>query len=474
MAASGDAVSLTKMSFEELKSIDQKYWLHGLHHPKKQQDPIMFVEGKGAMLRDKNGNEYVDANAALYTAMIGHGRQEMADAAAAQLRTLQFTPSLAGYSNPAAALLAKKIVTLANDEGLTNMSQVFFCDAGAESNETAFNIALRYWEMKNMKSKCKFISFKNCYHGASFMCASVNPAKTSTYGWERLTHSTITGTVYDQLHKPFTAIDFPNANFFPHDKIREGESLGQAAARLLEERIIAEGVNHVCAFIFEPIQGDGGSVIPHPDFFPLARKICDKYGVLMIDDEVLTFGKTGKYFALNHWNVKPDIVTVAKTITSGYSPLGAVMISQDVRKVAFENVPEDKEWKHDFTYTGHSTCCAVALKNLEIYEKENLVKACETKGLSLLTALTDRLSKFTNAVQEVRGQGLLITVHLKGDWAEEVEHKMAREQKVLPATGANSKVINICPPAVITEEQMARIVTAFENVLSEFNKPKPA
>jgi adenosylmethionine-8-amino-7-oxononanoate aminotransferase len=265
---------------------------------------------------------------------------------------------------------------------------------GAESIEAAYHLALSYWVIKGKKKKTKLISFKNCYRGSTFLCASANP-RIPSYGFSRITGSYV---------PHFIHLDFPNGNYFPRDQIRNDENLEQAAARVFEETVFKHsGTEEICAFLFEPIQGDGGCVIPHDDYFPLISKICDKYDILMIADEVVTgFGRTGKWFAMEHWKVQPDIITFSKGVSSGYLPLGGVIMTDDVKRTALDSRPEGEEWIHDYTFAGSCCPAIAALMNQEIMERENLVEACAEKGVKFLSLLTDALSGLP-IVMDVRG-----------------------------------------------------------------------
>ena len=259
---------------------------------------------------------------------------------------------------------------------------------------------------------------------------------------------------------------------------KEGETIGQAAARLLEEAIQAEGPDSVAAFIAEPVQGAGGVIVPPDDYFPKIREVCNKYDVLFIADEVITgFGRTGKMFALTHWNVEPDILVFAKGITSGYLPLGGIMISDEIREV-MDNVPIENRWMHAYTYSGHPTCCAVALKNLEIIEKEGLVDRAAKSGRRLLEGLNTLYD--LEAVGDVRGLGMMAAVELVSDRetrepydaAEKMGDRIRSEMlKRGLFTRTRGEIIPLAPPLVTTDEQIDKIVeivrSSIEAVLPE-------
>jgi adenosylmethionine-8-amino-7-oxononanoate aminotransferase len=234
---------------------------------------------------------------------------------------------------------------------------------------------------------------------------------------------------------------------------------------MLEETILQEGPETVAAFIAEPVQGTGGVIVPPDDYFPLVREICTKHAVLFIADEVITgFGRTGAWFALTRWGVQPDIMSFAKGVTSGYLPLGGIMVSRPILD-AMLSVPYADRWMHAYTYSGHATCCAVGLKNLEIIEKEGLVENAATMGARLLAGMTSLLD--LKAVGEVRGLGLMVGVELVADRAtkaafDPAKKVIGRVRAELEARGLFVRAVRdtliLAPPLVITASQVDRIV----------------
>jgi adenosylmethionine-8-amino-7-oxononanoate aminotransferase len=247
--------------------------------------------------------------------------------------------------------------------------------------------------------------------------------------------------------------------------VKPGETVGQAAARMLEETVLREGPDTVAAFIAEPVQGAGGIIVAPDDYFPRVREVCVKHDVLFIADEVITgFGRTGRWFALERWGVQPDILAFAKGITSGYLPLGGIMVSEPIHQ-AMLSAPYADRWMHAYTYSGHPTCCAVALRNLEILEKEGLVERAEKMGQRLLDGARSLLD--LSAVGEVRGLGLMVAVELVADRAtkaafDPAKNVIGRVRKELEARGLFTRVVRdiilLAPPLVITEAQVDRIV----------------
>jgi len=426
--------------------------IHPLHSRADQEAPVVFVEGSGAVLRDAEGREYIDGLSSLWNVNLGHGRTELAEAAAGQMRRLAYASAYSGYTNEPATQLADRLIQLS----YPNMSAVYFTTGGAESNETAFKLARYYWRREGKPSKTKIISRIHGYHG--------------------LTLAAMSATGIPAFHKMFQPLVPGFVHIVPSYSYRYPGSMAEA----LEEAIVREGPETVAGFIAEPVIGAGGVIPPTPDYFPKIRKICDKYSVLFIADEVITgFGRTGKWFALGHWGVEPDLVSFAKGVTSAYLPLGGVIVSSQIHGVIHEAPPTER-FMHAATYSGHPTCCAVALKTLEIYERENLISRTTPLGKRLLDGLQPL--RDLPVVGDVRGFGLMCGVEL-------VEDQRTKQ----PAVGLGAKVlaearkrglvtrmragqagehpigdtISLAPPFVITETQIDRIVqTLHESILA--------
>ena len=285
---------------ETLLQEDLEHLVHPLHLPKDHQAALIFVEGKNAILKDSEGREYIDGLASLWNVNIGHGRKELADVAAEQMARLAYASAYTGSSNIPAIRLAAKLVEIA----YSNISGVYFTTGGAESNESAFKTARFYWKVKGQPEKVKIISRVHGYHGVTMAAMSA----TGLASYHKM---------FAPLVPNFIQTLPPNAYRWPDPNV----DVGLAAANALEETIQREGPETVAAFIAEPIMGAGGVVVPPASYFPRVREICDRYNILFIADEVITgFGRTGRWFALGHWNVEPDIVSFAKGVTSGYLP----------------------------------------------------------------------------------------------------------------------------------------------------------
>lgn len=429
-----------------LLSEDRQHLLHPLYHPTDHVDPHLWVRGQGAVLTDASGREFLDGLSCLWNVNIGHGRRELAEAAALQMESLAFATNYAGSANVPAIQLARRLTEIA----YPNLSAAFFTSGGAESNESAFKTARFYWKAKGRPEKVKVIAREFGYHGLTLAAMSA----TGVAGYAKMFEPRVPNFVHTAAPYAYRLAG-----------VKPGETVGQAAARMLEETILREGPDTVAAFIAEPVQGAGGIIVPPDDYFPRVREICAKHDVLFIADEVITgFGRTGRWFALERWGVQPDILAFAKGITSGYLPLGGIMVSEPIHQ-AMLSVPHADRWMHAYTYSGHPTCCAVALRNLEILEKEGLVERAEKMGKRLLDGARSLLD--LPAVGDVRGLGLMVAVELVADRAtkaafDPAKNVIGRVRKELEARGLFTRVVRdiilLAPPLVITEAQVDRIV----------------
>jgi adenosylmethionine-8-amino-7-oxononanoate aminotransferase len=426
--------------------VDQAHLMHPLHHPTAHQAPKVWVAGQGAIIRDAQGQEYIDGLSGLWNVNVGHGRRELAEAAQEQMSTLAYCSSYAGSTNYPAIALAERMSELA----YPSINTFFFTSGGAESTESSFKTARFFWKARGKPDKVKFISRMRAYHGVTMAAMSATGLPAF---WP----------MFEPRVPGFSHIDAPDpyrlAN--PDPSI----SLGVAAANQLEAAILHEGPDTVAAFIAEPIQGAGGVIVPPDDYFARIREICDKYDVLLISDEVITgFGRTGRWFGLEHYGVEPDIMQFAKGITSGYVPLGGIGVSDTIRE-AIDNVPPDRRWMHAYTYSGHPTCCAVALRNIQIIEDEGLVERVAQAGQRLHEKLRPLAS--LDGVGDVRGLGLLAAVEVVADKATKQLHppEMQISQRLSDAlverglyTRVLADTICLAPPFVTSDEQIDRIV----------------
>lgn len=440
----------------ELILADRQHQIHSLHHPVDLGDPVMVVSGKGSMVRDAEGREYIDGLSALWNVNVGHGREDLAIVAAEQMKTLAYFSGYAGSTNIPSIRLAERLIELA-----PGMAAVFFSSGGAEANESAFKTARYYWKIQGKPDKIKVISRIHGYHGVTLQAMSA----TGIAGYWKMFEPRVPGFLHVGTCYPYRFQTTGN------------ETAGEAAARELEEAIVREGPDTVAAFIGEPIHGAGGVIYPTDDYWPRVREICSHYGVLLIADEIITgFGRTGRWFGMEHWAVTPDILSFAKGVTSGYMPLGGIMMSEAIRG-AIDSAEPAQRWMHGYTNSGHPACCAVALKNIEIIEEEKLAERSARMGNILLELLREELGGHPHAGDIRGGKGLLAAVEFVEDRTSRrnfAAEKMvgARLQmemrkrglitRTRPAAGehpAPGDEVLFAPPLVTTEEELQRMVS---------------
>lgn len=447
------------LTVAELVKSDQEHLIHPLHHPVDHSQPIIYVRGRGSVVQDISGHEYIDGLSGLWNVNVGHGRAELADAAAAQMKELAYFSGYVGSSNVPAIMLANRLIEITGH----TMEAVFFTSGGAEANESAFKTARFYWRACGKADKVKVIARNEGYHGVTLQAMSAT--KMGAY-W-KMFEPRVPGFIHIQTCYPFR---FEGA--------KPGETIGQAAARELEEVILREGPDTVAAFIGEPIHGAGGVIYPTEDYWARVREVCTRYDVLLIADEIITgFARTGRWFGLEHWNVKPDILSFAKGVTSGYLPLGGIMVTKAIKEV-MDTVKPENRWMHAYTYSAHPTCCAVALKNIEIIERERLCENAKKMGDRLHAGLIAAFGDHPNAGDIRGGKGLLAAVEFVEDRA--TKKNFAGDRKVTarlqaelikrgvvtrtrPAAGAHpapGDILFFAPPLVITEAEVDRFVEA--------------
>jgi adenosylmethionine-8-amino-7-oxononanoate aminotransferase len=363
----------------------------------KRRQPIRILRGDGCYVFDDAGRKLIDGVAGLWNVNVGHNRPEVKRAITAQLDELEYFQLFDGISHPRAEELAQRVIDLTTPE---DMRRVIFSSGGSDAVETGLKIARQYWKLKGEADRTKFISLKQGYHGTHFGGASVNGNTVFRRNYEPM----LPGCYHIETPWPYR-------NPFTQDP----EELARICATLLEREILFQSPDTVAAFIAEPIQGAGGVIVPPASYWPLIREICDRHGVLLIADEVVTgFGRSGSMFGSRGWGVKPDIMCLAKGISSGYVPLGATVLNERIVEAFANNSDFTGAIMHGYTYSGHPVACAAALANLKIVVDEDLPGNAARQGAYLLEKLKPFEQKY-KAVGEVRGKGLMVALDLVKD-----------------------------------------------------------
>jgi putrescine aminotransferase len=337
-----------------LRAADSAHYLHPAtdHKALAEIGARIIVRGDNIYIWDSEGNRILDAMSGLWCVNVGYGRRELADAAYRQLTTLPFYNSFFNTSNPPAIALGSKLAQISPP----GFKYVFFTGSGSEGNDTIVRMVRRYWDLLGQPQRKVIISRRNAYHGSTMAGASLG-------GMDAM-HAQGDLPIPNIVHieQPY---HFENAAGMSR------EEYGVLAARRLEEKILELGPERVAAFIGEPVQGAGGVIIPPDTYWPEIQRICDRHGILLVSDEVICgFGRLGHWFGCERMGTRPDLITFAKGVTSGYIPLGGVLVGERVARTLIE---KGEEFTHGFTYSGHPVACAVAIENIAIIERERLV-----------------------------------------------------------------------------------------------------
>jgi adenosylmethionine-8-amino-7-oxononanoate aminotransferase len=444
---------MTALSNQDFISQDAEHLIHPLHHQGMHSNGLVWVKGRGAILEDADGNEYLDGLAGLWNNTAGHGQQTLVDAATQQMSTLPYASGYTGSTNPRAIELAERLAEIMYPK----INHFFFTSGGGESSDSNFKMARYYWKLKGKPEKIKVISRQWGYHGVTL--AAMSATGISSY-WP----------MFEPRMPGFVHIPSP----YPYRyQAPSGESQGIAAANELEKAILREGPDSVAMFLAEPVQGAGGVIVPQEDYFPRIREICDQYEVLFVADEVITgFGRTGTMFGLQHWNVEPDMIQFAKGITSGYFPLGGIGISDEIYQTMTES---ETAWMHAYTYSSHPVGCSVGLAMLDLIEKEDFTTQARDKGARLLTNLKDTLGDHPN-VGDVRGLGMMCAVEIVKDQStgEEFDASEKIGPKVHQAgvqrglfSRVRGDVYCLAPPIITSEQQLDQIVNILNDSIKE-------
>jgi putrescine---pyruvate transaminase len=444
----------------ELKSDNAKFLWHPMAHPKAMQanKPDIIHRGEGCWIWDVDGHKMLDGVAGLWSSNLGHSNRQVRDAIVAQLDELPFFNTFRGTTHPRAIELSRELVKIMAPDGV---EAVMFSNGGSDAVEGALKIARQYWKLKGQSDRIKFISLRQGYHGVHFGGASVNG-------------NTNFRRAYEPMLPGCFHIDTPwlYRNPFSQDP----EELATICAKMLEREIVFQGPDTVAAFIAEPIQGAGGVIVPPASYWPMIRQICDKYGVLLIADEVVTgFGRTGHMFGTRLWGVNADMWCLAKGISSGYVPLGATAMSAKVVEVFQEDVSGAGQISHGYTYSAHPVAAAAAIATLKILQAEKIPDHVAIVGERMQTRLR-KLEPKHSFVGDVRGHGLMLCVEMVQDKATKTtlaktNNLASRVAKACYQRGLMVRIsgpnLILSPPLIMTDAEVDYLCDVMEAAFAE-------
>ena len=414
----------------------------------------IITRAEGCWLEDSEGERILDGMAGLWCVNVGYGRKELAEAAYRQMMELPYYNTFFKTATPPVIELSEKLAEITPD----GLEKVFFASSGSEANDTIVRLVRRYWRVRGEDQRRTFISRVNGYHGSTCAAASLGGMKPM----HALDGLPLPG--FEHIRQPY---------WYQEGGDLSPDEFGLAAARALEEKILELGAETVAAFIGEPVQGAGGVIVPPETYWPEIQRICRKYGVLLIADEVICgFGRTGNWFGSETFDIAPDIMTLAKGITSGYLPLSAVMVGDEIADVLFR---EGGEFAHGFTYSGHPVACAVALANIEIMEREGLVEKVREETGPYFQARLRELAQHP-LVGEVRGVGLLGGIEMVADKASRrpfddpgkaglICREACFANNVISRSVGDSMVLS--PPLVIAKDEIDELMKRMRKSLDQ-------
>jgi putrescine aminotransferase len=434
----------SRRSGDELADIDRRLIIHP-YLPSSSQERVVMIEGNGCRLRDADGREYLDATGGLSVAQVGHGRSELADAAARQIQQLEYFTSFWEFSNDRSIELAERLISISPPR----QTHVFYTSGGSESIEVALKMSRYFHSRRGEKSRTWILARRLGYHGLG-------------YGSGTATGSSIHHEGFGPMLPHVRHLTPP----WPYRlELYGGDDPTDFLIRELEETIEEIGPKNIAAFIGEPALNVAGIVMPPDDYWPRVQDVLRAHGITFISDEVVTaYGRIGKWFAAEYFGVEPDIIVTAKGITSGYAPLGAVLISAEIAEmISGDGFPMG------FTYNGHPSSCAVALANLDIIEAEGLLSRAKETGAYLLGRLQELLE--LPVVGEVRGLGMMHAVELVSSQktrtpipVDAAPHNVIRREEGVIVRSSDHNLV-ITPPLIMSRDEADEVVSAMRSVI---------
>ena len=438
-----------------LKENNARHMWHPMSHPADSlaNPPKIITGGKGVRIVDVDGNETIDAVGGLWNVNLGYSCEPVKEAISAQLGQLPYYSTFRGTSNDAVIELSYMLREFFAPDGL---SRAFFTSGGSDGIEVALRLARQYHKVRGEAGRTKFLSIKKGYHGTHMGGASVNGNSNFRTQYEPLMPGCFHIPAPYTYRNPFNETD--------------PERLARLCLSALEDEIAFQGAGTIAAFVMEPVLGAGGVIPPHASFMPGVREICDRNGILLIADEVITaYGRTGSWSGCRHWGVKPDFSVTAKAITNGYFPFGAVMIADHIAETFESDETGKANIASGYTYSGHPVGAAAAIACLKETQRLNVIDNAAARGEQMMAGL-ERLKEKHEIVGDVRGgEGLMNALELVSDRDSKKPLEPARIKQVFDHTHANGVMVRVSgpnvilsPPLVLTTEDVDQILAALD------------
>ncbi|HEY4069680.1 MAG TPA: aspartate aminotransferase family protein [Burkholderiaceae bacterium] len=447
-------IRITARTTQEWQAADAAHYLHPFTDFKAlaSKGSRVIVSADNIYLRDSDGHKILDAMSGLWCVNVGYGRQELITAATKQMTELPFYNSFFQTATPPAIELAELLAEVTPPQ----FKHVFYSGSGSEGNDTVVRMVRRYWDVLGQPNRSVIISRNNAYHGSTMAGASLGGMS----GMHAQGGLPIPGITH--IEQPF---------WFTHGQGMSRDAFGLKAAGWLEAKILEVGADKVAAFIGEPVQGAGGVIVPPETYWPEIQRICDQYGILLVSDEVICgFGRTGHWFGCERFGFRPDLITFAKGVTSGYVPLGGVMVGERIAKVMIE---QGGEFEHGYTYSGHPVACAVAIANIRLLQRERVVETVRDDTGPYLAQEFAALAGHP-LVGEVQTCGLMGAIQFVRDQATSARFDPAHEIGMVCrghcfANGLIMRAVGdrmiIAPPLVITRAQIDEMMALIRRCL---------
>jgi putrescine aminotransferase len=446
------------MKLKSLQQQDRDHHLHPFtdHLQLSEKGTRVITKGKGVYIWDSEGHQILDAMSGLWCVNLGYGREELTQAAYKQMQELPYYNNFFQCTHPPAIELSSKLGAISP----ADLNHVFFTGSGSEANDTVVRMVRHYWQLLGQPEKQIILSRKNAYHGSTVAAASLGGMSG----------------MHEQGGLPIPNIHHISQPYwFEEGGDNDPDAFGLEVAQELEHAINHYGVDNIAGFIAEPIQGAGGVIIPPESYWPAIQNIIDEHKILLIVDEVITgFGRLGQWFATDVYQIRPDLIPFAKGVTSGYLPLGGVLVNDKVTDV----ISKGGEFVHGFTYSGHPAACAVALENLEIIERENILELVKNKTAPYLEERWKKLSDHP-LIGEARIKGLVAAIEISNN--KETRGRFSSDisagsicRDIAISNGLVMRAVGdtmiIAPPLIISESEIDELIDKTTKTLDETNR----